>query len=1112
VKRLLSAVFLALLAIPVFAQGPPGVVVEKVEPGGTADRAGIQAGDILLEWERAPDPPANPEGARGVFRSPFDLWQLEGGEGLKGPVQCMAQRGSDMLSVELVPGRWGLGVQPHLVAMERAALKQAKARVGAGDGDRGARWLLYTTAGVRDRTATAWLAAQAAGMSRTTQVELEAWQRAEKELHAYPASLAWVWELQGRILETRGKLESAHSAYHRALVLRRGLGPEDLLVARSLNDIGVVVHDRGDLDIAEGYYLRALEIDERAAPGSLAAAPCLGNLGVLAKDRGYLGAAESYYLRALDIYEKLIPGGLEVASSLNNLGVVARVRGDLVKAERYYSRAQRIKETLAPGSLALASSLSNLAALVAMRGDLEAAEGLQNRALTIVEELAPESLWVAQSFQNLGALAWRRGDLEGAEEYQRRAVQIVERSAPESLDVAGSLSNLGNVALDRGDLETAERHHRRALEIREALAQRGVELASSLHNLGAVAETRGDLEAATGYYHRALEICRESAPESFEEAANLLNLGNVARERGQLAAAEAYHRRALAILDTLAPRSGDTARAAHELGKVLRRREKLAEALSIFARAVDGLEAQHTRLGGSEEVRAGFRATHIDFYRDYIDALLEAGHAQDAFHVLERSRARGLLEMLAERDLVFDVDLPEELERERRMANVQYERTQVQMQGLSSVNDAEKIEELSAKLRGLRRRQDEIKAEIRRHSPHLAALQYPEALNLEQAQEVLDQGIVLLSWSLGEEYSHLFVLGPGDRGLEVYTLDVGEEKIRRRVEVLRGMVQGGRDGMPETFVTQSAESLSSDLLSPAEDRIATAERLVIVPDGPLNVLPFAALIDPGAGNRRLVETKPISVVASVTVLDQLKRQRRPRQTARLEAFGDPLYPRLEEPTEPVLASMVRRGTVLRRLPATRAEVESLGALFSEGASLWLGPEATEERATSVGKETSIVHFACHGIVDERFPLNSALALTIREEPEEGEANGLLQAWEIFERVRIDADLVTLSACETALGKEIAGEGIVGLTRAFQYAGARTVLASLWSVTDVSTAELMKRFYNNLKAGESKDVALQKAQLDFIRGPITIGTDEDAVERDLSHPFYWAAFQLIGDWQ
>jgi CHAT domain-containing protein len=148
------------------------------------------------------------------------------------------------------------------------------------------------------------------------------------------------------------------------------------------------------------------------------------------------------------------------------------------------------------------------------------------------------------------------------------------------------------------------------------------------------------------------------------------------------------------------------------------------------------------------------------------------------------------------------------------------------------------------------------------------------------------------------------------------------------------------------------------------------------------------------------------------------------------------------------------------------------------------------------------------LLDERYPLNSALALTIPAMPAEGQANGLLQAWEIFEQMRIDADLVTLSACETALGKEMGGEGLVGLTRAFQYAGARTILASLWSVGDDSTAQLMTRFYGYLKAGRPKDEALRRAQIDLIRG----GRSASGAAAPIAHPFHWAAFQLIGDWK
>jgi CHAT domain-containing protein len=146
-----------------------------------------------------------------------------------------------------------------------------------------------------------------------------------------------------------------------------------------------------------------------------------------------------------------------------------------------------------------------------------------------------------------------------------------------------------------------------------------------------------------------------------------------------------------------------------------------------------------------------------------------------------------------------------------------------------------------------------------------------------------------------------------------------------------------------------------------------------------------------------------------------------------------------------------------------------------------------------------LHFAVHGLLNERAPLDSALALTFPEQPAEGQENGLLHAWEILESVRVDADLVTLSACDSGLGQEMGGEGLVGLTRAFQVAGARSVLASLWSVSDASTAELMRRFYLQLAAGRSKDEALRRAQAEMLR----------ADGGKWSHPFHWAAFQLVG---
>ena len=228
----------------------------------------------------------------------------------------------------------------------------------------------------------------------------------------------------------------------------------------------------------------------------------------------------------------------------------------------------------------------------------------------------------------------------------------------------------------------------------------------------------------------------------------------------------------------------------------------------------------------------------------------------------------------------------------------------------------------------------------------------------------------------------------------------------------------------------------------------------------------------------------------VQVQGELQRKRAPR----LVAVGDPSYPEVE----------TRVGR-LPPLPASRDEVEALRRLHGETATVLAGADATEERVKSLGTDVTHLHLAVHGVPDERFPLDSALALSMPEggAPDEGE-NGLLQAWEIFESLRLDADLVTLSACETGLGEELGREGIVGLTRAFQYAGARAVMSSLWSVSDTSTSELMKRFYGHLRAGATKDEALRAAQLELLSGPIPVGEGEDASRLDARHPFYWAA--------
>ena len=1037
-----------------------GLVVEKVKAGSDVAAAGVQVGDVLLSWRRGD--------VGGELVSPFDLDQVRVEEAPRGAVTLSGRRGEAAASFTLAEGDWDLEARPRLGPEAATGLAGARELRGAGV-ER-----LRALASSEQRPAVrAWLlvlAAEAAGL----EAGAELWAEAVASADSAPTR-AWVCDRHGKALRAASRFDEAVAVFTRTLDVTP---PESLAAARLLNTLGNIAGIRGDLEACERQHRRALEVRGRVAPDSLAVAASLANLGVVAVKRGNLEVGEGYYRRALAIQERLGPSTVAYALGLSNLGTVARYRGDL-----------------------------------------EAAESWLRRALAIQVRVAPDSLEVARTLNSLGAVAVGRGDLEGADESCRRALAIQESIAPDSLEVAGTLNNLGAAFGELGDPAAGEPHLRRALAIQEHLAPDSIQVVASLISLGVVVAKRGDIEGAESLFLRALAIQQRVAAGSLDLALNLRNLGKLARDRGDLDASESLLKRALQIQERLAPESAYEARSLHELARTLRAGDRRAEAIDALRRAVAGLEAQQRRLGGTPEQLGEFRSQYLGIYRDLVDLLLEEGRSEEAFSVLESARARALLALLAERDLVTH-DVPPELEQERKLANADHDRAMAALGELSETDEEERAG-LIVRLDAVRHRQDEIRARVRSASQRLAELRYPEPLDLGAARQTLEDGTLLLELALGEERSHLFAVGPGAERFAVYPLAVSEGTLREQVTQLRRLIELGRLDPALLAYTSSREaltrvsrSLSETLLGPVRDQIAACSRVIVVPDGPLHVLPFAALLDPTGGYERLmVESKPVSVVASATVLAQLAKQRRTQKDTQLVAFGDPSYTvTTSGEVHPALEKVGRRGLSLDPLPATRLELEGLGGLFGENATLWLGAEATEERAKGVGQGVTVVHFAAHGMVDERRPLSSALALTIPAQVVEGQDNGLLQAWEVFEQVRLDADLVVLSACDTALGKEVAGEGILGLTRAFQYAGARSVLASLWAVADESTAKLMLRFYANLKSGLAKDEALRQAQLAFIRGPLAVGEGEQRVDRDLSHPFFWAAFELVGDWR
>jgi CHAT domain-containing protein len=740
------------------------------------------------------------------------------------------------------------------------------------------------------------------------------------------------------------------------------------------------------------------------------------------------------------------------------------------------------------------------------RGDLAGAEGYYQQALAIRQKVAPDSGDMASGLYNLGAVEDKRGERTRAADYFQRALAIWQKASPNSLNVAGALNALGATAAKGGDLARADDYFQQALSIRQKADPVGLRTADSLNNLGELKSKRGDLDGAAKYFEQAMAIFQKAAPESLNLAQVRDNLGELAAKHGDNARAEEFYQQALQVQHQLAPGSLEESKTLHSLGVVLRGSGQIDKSRPFLARAVDAIESQTARLGGSQDVRSSFRAQYAHYYGDLEVTLLDLKQPEQAFQVTERARARSLLQMLAERDLVLSSDVPADIERARKRNAAEYDRTQAQLAQLNPTKDRQKVDELVARLRDLNAERGQIIEKIKNVSPRFASLQYPQPLDLPATRKILDPGTTLLSYGVFEDRTVLFIVQPEgvDPGFSALTLPVSEKELRTKVQEFRRLIAARRQSSDRGLIAQSRQ-LYDLLLKPVESSIKASDRLLIVSDGPLQILPFAALRR--SAKEYLVEWKPLHTVVSATVYAELKKM---RQTAgskavQLAAFGDPHMPSmskdaLERSEDTELRSASERGFTFGWLPFSRQEVERIAALFPRRTQTYLGADASEEHAKALGKDVRYVHFATHGLLDERFPLNSALVLTIPEKVEEGKENGLLQAWEIFEQVRLDADLVTLSACNSGLGQELNGEGLIGLTRAFQYAGAHSILASLWSVDDLRTMELMKRFYGGLKEGKSKDEALRAAQLFVLHS------------QPSSSPYYWAAFSLIGDWR
>jgi CHAT domain-containing protein/tetratricopeptide (TPR) repeat protein len=1087
---------LSLFASTALGQAPagsvglePGVVIEAVTNGGEAAKGGLEPGDVVLRWSRGD--------AEGDVESPSDIPLVEIEQAPRGAVTLQGLRGSEARSWTLGPGGWGIQARPNLRGSLLSSYLEGQTRSAAGRPEEAIAALQAAVAEARgsdSRWLGPWL------LSRVAEEWIKA-RRGKEADEAYGEAIRQAeggpWPVKVQLLHDRAALfrrrddaASAEQAYRQAIQESLRSGAENLMTASNLNNLGILLFDTDRLAEAAEAYGHALKIRQELAPGSRGVAGSFNNLGNVAASRGDPAEAEQYYLQALATYSHLLPDSSYVAICLAALASVAMDRGELAMAEQYSRQALAIQQRTSPESVDIAITFNNLGLALLARDDLDQAEESFRRSLAIKEKVVRGSILMSASLENLGIVASRRGDLTGAEEYFRKSLEIKQARVPDGRGSALSLDDLGELALRRGDLQAAEGLFRKALAIQDKIAAGGIEIAGTWDDLGELDALQGKLEEAEGDRRHALTIREKLAPHSAACAATLAGLAGIMRRQGRLEAAAQTYREALSAL-----------------------------------------ESQDARLGGSDERRSSFRAEHTHYYKEYLDLLVSMKRPREAFAVLERSHARGLLEALAAAhlDIRRGADpalLAEEKSLQERL-RARYDR---RLRLLGETHGDEQVRAVEAEIKDLETRYQEVQQKIRSGSPAYAALTQPQPFGADEVQEqLLDDDSVLLEYSLGDERSHLFVVTR--TSLDSYELprrsDIeGQARhlhdlLRERDHSVRGESVPARrariaeaDGAWEGV----ASAFSRTVLGPAAAQLGR-KRVLIVADGALHYVPFAALPVPESRNPLMVDHTIASLPSASALIVARREVRRGEGLQQVVVLADPVFdgrdarvlraPAVSQAEVPrqLTRSLAdvgasERGPMhLPRLPFSREEAAAIVAAAPPGT----GRRALDfeaSRAFATGGELGryrIVHFATHALVDDEHPELSGLVLSLvdkRGRPQDG----FLELEDVY-NLDLRADLVVLSGCETALGKQLEGEGVVGLTRGFMYAGAGSVVSSLWRVEDFATARLMTSFYGFIeKDGMHPAAALRAAQLEM------------RSQKRWAAPYYWAGFLLQGEWK
>ncbi len=818
---------------------------------------------------------------------------------------------------------------------------------------------------------------------------------------------------------------------------------------------------------------------------------------------GAINWEQGNYENALEFYKKALPiaegfkNKSRLASILANIGLVYWNQGDLDQAIEYLNQGLEIDHGI--GNLhKLGIDLYNIGAVEGERGNNEKKKQKLLEAIEFAKQSNDKDL-LALCQHSLGSYYLDMGNYDSAKEYFRKASQIAEELG-DKRTLSYSLLSIGTVHLRTKDYAGYLKYNQKALKIFEEIGEkRGI--CAALNSIGHAHLKLGNPNQSMDFFRKALAL-GQSIGSKFEKSVSYLGIGSVYYVKGEMNdAAEALSQSIELSQETQDP--GFLWEGLYAIGLVSRDSKKNEEALQFWEQAVDVIEEARSEIELTEE-KMSYLEPKINVYDDLIHLLIATQKISEAFNYVQRGKARSFLDTLAEARIDPEGSIDPGLKQAKKKVFAELVKTETEIRNEyeNEKIDQKRIDELKTKRNELDTAYNNLLFKIRKQNPRFANLQHPQPLRLTEAQATIDEQSVLLEYFLGKKSSFVFAITMTHS--QVFEIP-NEQKLASQVNLIHEVLQKPEPGSELSEKAHSAYAgissvLYEELIAPAKNELAGKRRIIIAPDGILNYLPFECLLTTRVKSGAIDFSKlsyltrdyEIQYIPSGSVLKalQVTLPEEPKEQKDLIAFADPVY------SAERYWSRGKQKSILPALPNSRAEVQSIAQLFPQNKiTVFFGKDATE---TNV-KHTDLTgyrrfHFAGHSVIDEERPQFSALLLSDEEGSKE---DGNLTMVEVFD-LRLKADLVVLSSCKTALGKEIRGEGMTGLSRAFLSAGAASVLVTLWDVNDRSTAEFVSDFYNNMTKGSSKIAALRESRLKMIRSG------------RYSHPYYWAPFALIGE--